>query len=370
MADILTNLRELSVAFFLVSPQQSPHNLLPNNFHETCNNKIHNCNINLNSIAVNPARFSDTELLTIINGQKLAHKICELFKLEQITKILWVGNQTQSDSPVDLIVNDINLSLKEESFILENMGLYKLLNIISNTNSHKKGLHVFETFALDALNNWYMTTRDLIIKTGRRKYIYQGDGYISTAELVNDNLILNYNQATSKTIKNFSKSNYNDFKKNTTSKLREKVFAKWISEEISYSVDYNNSKSACANIAGVNILSKYNKYIGTSSERLLRMFRIHEYEYFYGKTTSATTDIYKVPSISQSMNKIYIKDISYKVPNSQLNIYTEVHNRINQKSFLFRNELRYSHGQLNGTPEAKLYFDSGSDLSMMYEKLT
>jgi len=57
------------------------------------------------------------------------------------------------------------------------------------------------------------------------------------------------------------------------------------------------------------------------------------------------------------------------VPDSQLNIFTEIKNTQNNKSLLFRNELRYSHGQFNGTPEAKLYHKSGGDLSIMYDVL-
>ena len=57
------------------------------------------------------------------------------------------------------------------------------------------------------------------------------------------------------------------------------------------------------------------------------------------------------------------------MPDSQLNIFTEIKNTQNNKSLLFRNELRYSHGQFNGTPEAKLYHKSGGDLSIMYDVL-
>ena len=167
MANILTNLRELSVAFFLNSPSQKPQSITPQLFTETCNNNITNCNIAVGNIVSNNLGFNQSEMAAINNGYKLAMKFRKILSISQIPIIKWVGNQQESDSPEDLIVNNFKLSLKEDSYILENMGLYKLLNIISNSDRHLRGLHVFETFANKKLCDWYEKTRDLLILLGK-----------------------------------------------------------------------------------------------------------------------------------------------------------------------------------------------------------
>jgi hypothetical protein len=366
MANILTNLRELSVAFFLNSPSQKPQSITPQLFTETCNNNITNCNIAVGNIVSNNLGFNQSEMAAINNGYKLAMKFRKILSISQIPIIKWVGNQQESDSPEDLIVNNFKLSLKEDSYILENMGLYKLLNIISNSDRHLRGLHVFETFANKKLCDWYEKTRDLLILLGPNKFIHSGSSYTSEGILLNDTLSLKFGASKKSIIKNFSKSTYKDFMTKTDSQTREKVFSKWINKKVKQSPKYIQSKSECSQTAGDNIVNKYKKYIGTSNNKLLRLFRIHDYPYFYCKTTSSSVEIYDVPSIQESLDKIVINKFYCQVPNSQLNIFTEILNKQNNKSLLFRNELRYSHGQFNGTPEAKLYHVRGGDLSVMY----
>lgn len=366
MADILTNLRELSVAFFLSTPSQEPQSITPQLFTKVCNKNITNCNIAADNIASNNLRFNQSEMATINNGYKLAMELGKILGTSKIPAIKWVGNQRESNSPEDLIVNDFKISLKEDSYILENMGLYKLLNIISNSDLHQRGLNVFETFANKKLCAWYEKTRDLLISLGPNEFIHSGSNYTSKGILVNDNLSLEYGASNKSIIKNFSKSTYNDFMTKTNSKTREKVFSKWINKDVKQSPMYIQSKSECSQTAGLEIVNKYKKYIGTSNKKLLRLFRIHNYPYFYCKTTASSVEIYEVPSIQESLNKIVINKFYYKVPTSQLNIFTEILNTENKKSLLFRNELRYSHGQFNGTPEAKLYHERGGDLSVIY----
>jgi hypothetical protein len=365
MADVLTNLRELSVAFFLNSPSQKPQSINPRLFTEFCNNNITNCDIVVSNIASYSSEFNQSEMAVINNGYKLATKFRKTVGVSGTPAIKWVGNQKESDSPEDLIVNDLKLSLKEDSYILENMGLYKLLNIISNSDRHRRGLHVFETFAEKKLCDWYETTRDLLISHGPDKFRHNGSGYISEGTLLNDILSLKINTSKS-TINNFSRSTYAEFMAKTNSKTREKVFSKWINEKVKQSPIYIKSKSECSQAAGDDLVKNYKKYIGTSNNKLLRLFRIHDFPYFYCKTTASSVDIYEVPSIRESLDKIVINNFYCQVPDSQLNIFTEILNKQNNKSLLFRNELRYSHGQFNGTPEAKLYHTRGSDLSAMY----
>lgn len=56
------------------------------------------------------------------------------------------------------------------------------------------------------------------------------------------------------------------------------------------------------------------------------------------------------------------------MPKSQLNIYTTIENIETKSKLVVRNELRYSHGQFNGTPEAKMYIDNGS-LLIAYDEV-
>lgn len=59
----------------------------------------------------------------------------------------------------------------------------------------------------------------------------------------------------------------------------------------------------------------------------------------------------------------------YEVPGSQLNIITTFKNKSTGKILEFRNECRFSHGQFNGTPEAKMYVAKNTSLTNLYETL-
>ncbi|MBD3793835.1 MAG: hypothetical protein IE889_06695, partial [Campylobacterales bacterium] len=85
--------------------------------------------------------------------------------------------------------------------------------------------------------------------------------------------------------------------------------------------------------------------------------------------TNNYLEVYRVPSREEFSSKIKIVDIGWSVPKSQLNILTVIENTETQESLIFRNEMRYSHGQFNGTPEAKMYIDTGS-LLIAYDEIT
>jgi hypothetical protein len=118
--------------------------------------------------------------------------------------------------------------------------------------------------------------------------------------------------------------------------------------------------------AGENIERLLAPYVGTSPSSLLRLYRSEEY--YYAKTTVHGVEIYLVPSKANSNVPIVIKGIQAKVPQHQLNIHTLIENKDTGKVIEFRNELRYSHGQFNGTPEAKFYLASG-DMTVLYKKI-
>ncbi|MBQ8415974.1 MAG: hypothetical protein IJX13_03605 [Clostridia bacterium] len=80
--------------------------------------------------------FTGEMKLIVDNGFKLGTKIlsCEEFKISKSPKIQWLGNNTQKGDPVDVVIDGYGFSLKEESFILKNMGLYTLLNNLTGSN--------------------------------------------------------------------------------------------------------------------------------------------------------------------------------------------------------------------------------------------
>jgi len=308
-----------------------------------------------------------------MNGLRLGEAIKVIFSISSDPQISWTGLNTQSGEPIDLIINGLKFSLKEESYILENMGLYQLIYLITGSNKYQRGSHIFLEFAYPYFNAWFKKTRDLLIKEGPLPYTYQGTGYTSHAVMVDGKtLVLQYDKGANSSrslIKNFPTADYDTFSKSTTSTTREKVFSKWIKANVERNKEYLQYKLECANKAGEALIQILKPYINTSPDSLSRLFRIGNEEYYYAKTTSKITEIYKVPDKKNFKDNVHIKDISYKVPSHQLNIHTVIENKDTKKQIEFRNELRYSHGQFNGTPEAKFYIVAQQDITTLYKRL-
>lgn len=372
MADVLTHLRELSVALFFFYKSLG-FEITPKEFLEICQKNIINCDsLSIKELTTsNNNVFTEKELLTINNGFKLAQSIKELFKIDKPSKVIWIGRDCQSGSTIDLIINDIRFSLKEDSFIIENMGLYKLINLITSQNKYNRGFHIFENFAMKEFLDWFNVTRDLLIELGPNPFEYETKKYFSKAKINSENtLLLSYIEENKKVyesiISYFKECDYEKFCKNTISKTREKGFSKWLKEKVEKQDIYQQTKYKCAVTAGENLVTLLKPHIQTSPDSLPRLFRVENEQYYYAKSTSNITEIYLVPNINEFKKKILIKDICYKVPESQLNIHTTIQNTENDHIIEFRNELRYSHGQFNGTPEAKFYISEGS-LNTIYE---
>ena len=102
---------------------------------------------------------------------------------------------------------------------------------------------------------------------------------------------------------------------------------------------------------------------------LPRFLRIHNSEYYYAKTTSTKVEIFKVPSLASFGSDIVIESIKSSVPNTQANILTTIKNNKTGKKLVLRNECRFSHGQFNGTPEAKMYYECDGSLLVIYESI-
>ena len=366
MADIKTHLRELSVAFSFCD--NSKEKLNPIEFLKFCKENVIGTNkLELRDVCNSPNTFNKEELGIINRGIDLGININKyVLRNQSINSFKWTGLETQSGSVVDLIINDYGLSLKEKSDITENMGLYKYLNLIFNTTKHKRGLHCFETFAPEQLELWYQAARNSIIKGLDKPFELIKNGKLSKAILSNDNLELSYN-GDKRVIENFRYSTYSDFKKSLNGKLKEKVFSKMIRKYSESDDDYKKIKKNCAIKAGKIIVSLLNERIG-EYPNVHGWFRIIDEEYYYCKVTENSMSIFKVPEKSAFTKSIIINKIESVVPEHQLNIITTLKNNNNNQIFQFRNECRYSHGQLNGTPEAKCYIVN-DNLEFAYQRI-
>jgi|GEM_PF-790485 hypothetical protein len=377
MADIKTHLRELSVAVtigllkdgisFSCSDLYNPSTFL-SLAKQVISGDISNAN-NLYTISL----FSG-ELKNIIdNGYKLGIEIFNhpYFSISKSDKIQWLGNDTQKDDPVDIFVGKYGFSLKEESFILENMGLYKLLNCYTGSNYKKR--HIFSDYAGSEYSTWFSITWKELIKyltTHNNKWnlINLEKKKESTIELIGTNIILEYSfngkTVSSKTLP--IDCTLDKYEKNTDSKIREHVFAKFINQNLNSNSTYNQAKKDCAIIAANNLANELRNNLNYNAG-LPRFLRIHKDEYYYAKTTKSGVNIFKVPALSAFGNAIIIESIESSVPDKQANILTTIKNTNTGRKLVLRNECRFSHGQFNGTPEAKMYYENGGSLLVIYE---
>lgn len=371
MADIKTHLRELSVATTVgILASGTPLNIADMydsaTFLSLAKSVIKSDISSANNLLHQP-KFTG-ELKTIVdNGVKLGKKIleCKEFKISRNPVIEWLGNDTQKGDPIDIKIDGYKFSLKEESFILKNMGLYTLLNNLTGSN-YEKGLHIFTTFAQKEYDAWfahtwrcfvnYLSTHGKWTPSGRR---------LSEASLFKNNVILKCDGKTSTVPQNITTNK--SFMEKTTTTTREKVFAKWINEKLSNDSHYLKIKKQCSVTAGEKVCEKINSEF--SSDHVFEFFQIYPYEYYYAKTTSSETTILKVPAQADFDSVIKFKGCKCEVPASQANIISTFENTKTKKKLQFRNECRFSHGQFNGTPEAKMYVVSDTPLTEIYEPI-
>jgi hypothetical protein len=368
MADVKTNLRELSVVLGLFSYSiDEVRNKTPSEFYNLVKNRVDNDiskaeNIeSLDSFTI--------ELKDIIkNGMKLGKAIIDLKIINCIDNavITWLGYDSQKNDPIDLKIGNVGFSLKEESYILENMGLYKYVNLMTKSN-FKRGLHIFETYASEEYKDWFLYTWGKLIESCRNSNwrLSDNDKTVEiTLENEEINLIMNGSIICRIPISIKSPAEFIEL---TSVQVREKVFSKWINKKLRRNTDYKNLKRICAEKAGENITNFINTNLDLSG--ISRFLQIYDEQYFYAKTTSAGVEIYRVPSQKEFNNVYSLNKVTYSVPKSQLNILTTIENTGTKKKLTIRNECRFSHGQFNGTPEAKMYYENGSDLSVIYIKL-
>lgn len=373
MADIKTHLRELSVATtvgllnlnisFLKADLYNSKNFY------TYAQKVISNDISSAENILEYDNYSD-DLRTIIdNGFKLGKKIYEApyFKIFKDDKIEWIGSDTQKGDPIDLKIGNYSFSLKEESFILKNMGLYQLLNNLTGSN-YIRGLHIFSDFARDEYDAWFKYTWQYLLNKLAKGYTWElrkGKNVSKISLASPTTVVLYYNGRCSHIPINISTNA--EYMSYTVSTTREKVFSKWISEVVANDSEYIRLKKICSEAAGKRVSDKINKEFCPSN--IHDFFQIHPQEYYYAKTTSLETTILKVPGKSDFNSIIEFKGSAYNVPSSQLNIISTFQNKKTKKILEFRNECRFSHGQFNGTPEAKMYVIRNTPLTELYEPI-
>jgi len=375
MADIKTELRELSAALGLSENQNFIREGLfnVNLFCSQCKLIIiNNDNLSLTIEKIKKKiEFSGEEKTIINNGITLGAEIRKKLKIQNVQSIDWVGS-IKEHNPIDLIVKsdleEYKLSLKEDSFILENMGLYKLFYLLTG-EEQPKGLHIFNDFAKNEFNLWFNFTWNCLVNyiNTHRPWTMKNDkkNKFSQITLKKDDIEFFYKLDENEMRCLIPKKikDYDEFDKITNSTTREQVFSKFISDQLKNNEQYIDYKNKCSKSAGENFCNQIRGKLNPIF--IKKLLRIVKYEYIYAKISNNKIEIYQVPNLNQVNDDLHIT-LDYSVPKSQLNINTKITNNLSGKTLELRNELRYSHGQFNGVPEAKLYIAKDSCLNVIY----
>ena len=370
MADTLTHLRELGVGYGILIEKKIKND--PEYFLKFCREHIQNCkDLKHEDVTRNKVRFSKDEYAALLNACNLGRYISSLDIIDNKNPLItWEGGNTQSGNPFDLTIDGIPFSLKEDSFILQNMGLSRILNILTDSTNYKRGLHIFKDYAPKELNDWFEVARDeAIISLKNQSFEYTDRGNNIKLAYTGNSLILDIN-GYREIIKEFSNCDYLRFENTTSNKYREKVFSKFIKSELQNNDEYLRVKHLCSVKAGENLINSISEHVKEypSPNSLHNLFRINDIPYYYAKNGNGVNEVYAIPNKDAFFENIKILSVVSSVPKSQLNIFTTIQNMKTYEKLIVRNELRYSHGQLNGTPEAKMYIDSGS-IEIAYEKV-
>ncbi|MGV3209727.1 hypothetical protein ACEE12_05205 [Streptococcus suis] len=382
MADIKTHLRELSVATtlgllkseiaFTIEELYDPKKFM------SFATQVINSNLDSASNIKDMDSFNRDLRQIINNGINLAKSIYKNkhFNIESSDVLTWEGGDTNKDDPIDIKIGSYGFSLKEESFILENMGLYKLVNCFTGSNYKKR--HIFKDYANSEYQKWFSDT------WGELTCYLKANSSWSFSKTTNKKtkigkIILDSNGVILEYYENGSLKSQTSlplicdlktFESDTNSDIREQVFSKFINQELKSSTIYLESKKHCAETASNNLASELMSKLKYDAG-LPRFLRIHDIEYYYAKTTSSGIEIFRVPAKSEFIREknIIIEEIKGSVPDTQANILTTIKNTNTNQKLVLRNECRFSHGQFNGTPEAKMYYAQGNSLEAIYEKV-
>ena len=374
MADIKTILRELSVILGYIlakykltfSEETIDVKTYLEFIRKYCKN-VNECNFEIQKIEALPDLKVHKRILK--NGLNLGKSLYEKLNLDG--DIYWLGSTVKSVYPFDIKIGEVGISLKEDSFILKNPSFASYLNSLVQPEVSFETVHVFRKFSSIEFSNWYKYTYNKLFeefkihKFGKQIFIYKKRGtYISIGKFglifgSNDKKIeIGYSEKLSEIKLNSKLGGF----------LFEHTISKWIKENLeNKDMKYEELKKKCSLSAGENLKSYINDNLNLDSNKLLELFQIYKESYYYGKS-AGSVHIYRVPSSSEL--KIDLLKIEVKVPKSQLNVYFTFKISKNKKfsNVVFRVECRYSHGQLKGVPEAKLYYtDNVNHLNDIYK---
>jgi len=374
MADIKTHLRELGVAvgvsLLFKEGKCNLDDIDPRLFYNLCSTTLTSFDFVSLKSDLDRKDFTSSELTILDNSFELARAIYKNFKLKVTDKIIWCGANSHSESPVDLIIGEWRFSLKEESFILENMGLYKYLALMTGKR-HDRGLNIYEIFAPGAYQTFFSFVWNKFVQE-ESNFEHVGSNYKGKAVFSKNSVTLKYVKGSTEVIsilpaeRNLSIAKFTEL---TQSVTREKIFSKWIKKNLERDGQYQSIKKTMSELAAANLVAYVKDNLDYEFNGLKRFLRVHEDEYYYAKSTAGRVGIYKVPSLNDFSHSFTVDDISYSVPKSQVNINTAIKNKTNNQVLLLRNEVRFSHGQFNGVSEAKMYYDRNSSLETVYEKI-
>jgi len=157
MADRKTHLRELWVwycVYLLLNNIKADFNSLKISDFKILITKIYANDVTNGLSNINWIYFSSNDLTILNNALELAKLIVTTLPVKG-HKIFWLWNETQKEDNIDLIIDDFEFSLKEESYILENMWLYKLINLITGSTLSSWKVHIFYDFAKEDFFKWF-----------------------------------------------------------------------------------------------------------------------------------------------------------------------------------------------------------------------
>jgi hypothetical protein len=365
MADEKTILRELSiiVGIGLAQAGNKINKLKPvlflNMVEGFCEN-IQEYNVELNKLK-SIRSFNDSQIAIIKNGFILGNCIYKELKPEG--KICWTGKHVGSKYPYDITINDTGFSLKEDSYILKNPAFSDYLNALVQPKKPFKNIHVFRRFAPNEFNKWFNYAYSKLIEKARNLrnnsviFSYKGKYFI---KLIEDEIIFEKIKNKKVCIPISLQISEDKFNRDISNDIIEHTFSKWIKENLEKKDnEYLLLKKICSEAAGRNLKKFLESSRNYNIDKLLEILQIYEDVYYFGKCLNGIPNLFKVPSKDKC--DIISLTIDFNVPKSQLNVlFTfEVVVRLNghgkNNTIEMHAECRYSHGQFNGIPEAKLY---------------
>lgn len=376
MPSLKTIVRELGVIYWmdrhLKEEKIAPEDVKPEEFYERCKDILGP--IPEASRVENKEKFRSNKQQILRNTYWLAKRLIKTFEINEIREADWIGPNTQDQMPIDIKINGKEISLKDDSYIIENMGLYKVINLFTDEDYNSGSWHIFEDFANDLYQEWFRTSWNFLIEASEEQsgLIWSDESVDYTREIHSEDskIILKYKDRESELDENIS--NTSEFDENTISKTRE-VFGKWLNEVYLENAsedkqkEYNRIKKKCSMEAGENLEEYLESNLDIKYDNLLRLLRIHERGYYYAKAAEGKCSIYKVPSKEQyDRTELEVIDFEPSIPDSQLNLITTLKNNETGGVLKLRNEIRFSHRQFNGSPEAKMYLVENYDLSPVY----